>query len=254
FLDKYPAASDTYAELLKEYKYTRHLDTVVARQFAIGRYWEQLNSAEPGWLLSFQFTDSSRPKFDTWGQAVKAYHSVLENDPTGPLADDSVMATANAHFLKGRYEDAAFNYDLLRKEYPKSEHQLQAHLLGMKSKMEVYQGAKYDGTPLEDAGKIADATLQQFPGELGSERERVLRERNQVLEERARRDWSMGQYYDKRKQYRAARYYYELILEEYPTTVAAQHARQRLDEIKDEPDKPTNHFQWLTNLFPSTTD
>jgi len=254
FLDKYPAASDTYAELLKEYKYTRHLDTVVAREFAIGRYWEQLNAAEPGWLLSFQFTDPSRPKFDTWGQAIKAYHSALENDPTGPLADDSVMATANAHFLKGRYEDAAFNYDLLRKEYPKSEHQLQAHLLGMKSKMEVYQGAKYNGTPLEDAGKIADATLQQFSGELGSERERVLRERNQVLEEQARRDWLMGQYYDKRKQYRAARYYYGLILEEYPTTVAAQHSRQRLDEIKDEPDKPTNHFQWLTDLFPSTTD
>jgi len=254
FADQYTAANETYAKLLKKYQYTRHLDTVVARQFAVGRYWEQLDADQPAWLLSFQFTDPTRPKFDTWGHALKAYQSVRMNDPTGPLADDSVMATANAYFLKGRYEDAAYNYDLIRKEYPKSDHQLQAHLLGMKSKLEIYQGPKYDGSPLLDAGKIADVTLEQFPNELGEERDRVIRTRNQVLEEKAQRDWALAQYYDKKKDYRAARYYYRLILEEYPTTVAAQRAGERLEKIKGLPDKPTNHFQWLTDLFPSTTD
>ena len=254
FSDKYPDANDTYAELLKEYEYTRHLDKVVARQFAIGRYWEQLNAAESAWLMSFQLTDSTRPKFDTWGYALKAYNSVRMNDPTGPLADDSIMATANAYFLKGRYGDAAYHYDLLRKEYPKSEHQLAAHLLGMKSKLKTYQGPTYDGSPLEDAGHIAEQTMLQFRGALGGEKERIIETQNQVLEQRADRDWSAARYYDKKKYYGAARYYYQLILDEYPTTVVARKADARLKEIRDLPAQPTNHFKWLTRLFPSATD
>jgi len=254
FCDEYPEANDAYAELLKKYEYTRHLDKVVARQFAIGRYWEQLNAADPAWLLGFQWSDSTRPKFDTWGRAMKAYHSVRMNDPTGPLADDSIMATGNAYFLKGRYEEAAHQYDLIRKEYPKSEHQLNANLLGMTSKLKMYQGPRYDGTPLEDASEIAEQTLLQFRNELGSERDRVVQTQNRILEERAKREWSVAQYYERKKHYGAARYYYQFILDEYPTTVVAQKASARLNQIKDLPANPPNHFKWLTDLFPSTED
>jgi outer membrane protein assembly factor BamD (BamD/ComL family) len=254
FADQYPKANDAYADLLKKYEYSRHLDTVVARQMSIGRYWEQLNAADPAWFLSLQVTDPTRPKFDTFGYALKAYESVRMNDPTGPLADDSIMATGNAYFLKGRYEDAAYQYDLIRKEYPKSEHQLNAHLLGMKSKLETYQGPKYDGSPLEEAGKIADETVRQFGQELGSERERVVRTQNEIHEKQAEREWSIAQFYEKKKDYRAARIYYQSILDEYPATETAQRAKTRLGEIEGLPDKPTNYFRWLTDVFPSESD
>ena len=254
FCDRYPDANDAYAELLKKYQYTRHLDKVVARQFAIGRYWEQLNAAKPAWFLSVQVSDPTRPKIDTFGYALKAYQSVRMNDPTGPLADDSIMATGNAYFLKGRYEDAAEHYDLVRKEYPKSEHQLNAHLLGMKSKLETYQGPKYGGTPLEDAEEIAGQTVRQFGTELGSERDRIVQTQNDIHAQRAERDWFLAQYYEKKKDYRGARFYYQLILDEYPTTPYAQKAKTRLGEIRDLPDKPANHFRWLTDLIPSTDD
>jgi len=254
FGDRYPKANDAYAELLKTYQYTRHLDKVVARQFAIGRYWEQLNASKPTWFLSLQVSDPTRPKLDTFGYALKAYQSVRMNDPTGPLADDSIMATANAYFLKGRYEEAGYHYDLVRKEYPKSEHQLNAHLLGMKSKLETYQGAKYGGSPLEDAEEIAEQTVRQFGTELGSERDRIVQTQNDIHEQRAERDWFMAEYFEKKKDYRGARYYYQLILDEYPATPHAQKAKTRLAEIHDLPDKPANHFRWLTDLIPSTTD
>jgi len=254
FGDRYPAANDVYAELLKKYQYTRHLDKVVARQFTIGRYWEQLSAAKPAWFLSMQVSDPTRPKIDTFGYALKAYQSVRMNDPTGPLADDSIMATANAYFLKGRYEDAAHHYDLIRKEYPKSEHQLNAHLLGMKSKLETYQGPKYGGTPLEDAEEIAEQTVRQFGTELGSERDRIVQTQNDIHAQRAERDWFLAQYYERKKDYRGARFYYQLILDEYPTTSYAQKAKTRLAEIRDLPDKPANHLRWLTDLIPSTDD
>ena len=98
FSDQYPKAHDTYGGLLKKYTNTRYLDTVAAREFALGRYWEQLQDAKPTVAASPNATDGSRPMFDTFGYAIQAYERVRLNDPTGPLADAAVMAMGNAYF------------------------------------------------------------------------------------------------------------------------------------------------------------
>ncbi len=109
--------------------------------------------------------------FDTFGYAIAAYQNVRMYDPTGPLADDSLMASAVAYFRHGQFEDAAADFDLLRKEYPNSEHQKAAHILGLQAKMRVYQGKYYDPTALNEAGEIADQTLAQFGDQLGPEQD-----------------------------------------------------------------------------------
>jgi outer membrane protein assembly factor BamD (BamD/ComL family) len=249
FADKYPEAKTSYEKLLTKYDYTRRLDTVTKRLFAIGQYWEKLDAAGRTSPVLVNLTDPSQPAFDTGGHALKAYEAIQKHDPTGPLADDSVMATANAHFLKGRFEEAAYNYDLLRKEFPKSDHQLEAHQLGMESRLLMYQGSMYDGGPLETAGDIADQTLSQFATELNRDRDRIVQAKNRVVEERAERDWAMARYYDQKKYYGAARYYYAAIVDDYPHTAAAEKARARWSEIKDLPTEPPKRYGWLTGMF-----
>ena len=144
FADLYAKAHDTYGGLLKKYSNTRHLDTVAAREFAIGRYWEQKYNAHPSWPITPNLTDSSLPRFGTFSYAIQAYERVRMNDPTGPLADSSVMALGNAYFRQGQYDFAAEQYDVLRKEYPNSQHQVSAHLLDLQAKMRLYQGTAYD--------------------------------------------------------------------------------------------------------------
>jgi len=250
FSDQYAKAQDGYDNLLEKYKNTRYLDTVVRRLFAIGRYWEGLQNSDPHWPVTPNVTDSTRPLFDTFGNALKTYESVRMHDPTGPLADDSIMATATAFYKMGRYEDAAYQYDLLRKEYPKSEHQVHAHMLGLDCKMRVYQGSRYDRAPLDEAKEIAEQTLLQFPRQLGAGRATVEKTRAQITAEMASRDFAMAEYYDNRRCYGAARIYYKSVFKEYPGTPHAERAVARLEEIKDKPDNPPNHFKWLTNLFP----
>jgi outer membrane protein assembly factor BamD (BamD/ComL family) len=249
FIDKYPEANDSYSRVLEKYKHTRHLDRISARVFAIGRYWDQLHAVDPGWVFSIDPFDSSRPWIDPLGHALKAYESVRMNDPTGPLADDSLMATANALFTRNRYEEAANYYDTLSKHYAKSEHLLDASLLEMKSRLKMYQGPMYDGAPLAKAGETADQLLAQFPGQLGEHRDLVIRTKNQVVEKTAERDWAMAQYYENRKLYGAARFYYQAILKDYPQTLVAGHARSRLEQIRGLPDEPPNRFRWLTDMF-----
>ncbi len=248
FSDQYSKAEDAYEKLLKKYQYSRYVDKAVARQFAIGRYWEQHHLAEPHWPITPNFTDKTRPLFDTGGYALKCYEHVRLNDPTGPLADDSPMASGTAHYNDGRFEEAAFEYDLLRKEYPKSEHAMNASLLCLDAKQRIYQGPLYDGTPLRDAGEVADQTLTRFGPALGEKRSLILDTKNQIVEQKAEREWSMAQYYDKNQYFGAARYYYNSIIEEYPQTKYSEAARQRLAQIKDLPAEPPDRFGWLNKI------
>jgi len=247
FSDKYPKASDTYANLLKKYQNSRHLDTVVARQFAVAQYWEQeARGGKQGWP---NFTDKTRPFFDLDGNAVAIYESIWLNDPTGPLADDAVMATATSHFEHGRWQNAAVHYERLRTQYPQSEHQAKAHLLGMQSQLEAYQGPLYDGGSLEAAGELAGRAITQFANELPGERERLSETQRAVRNAQARRDWEMGEYYYRTKYYGSARRYYAEVLRNFPETPYAQTAQQRMEETKDLPPVPPNRFEWLTNIF-----
>lgn len=247
FLDRYPKSNDAYARLIKKYGTTRHLDLVMKRQYATARFWQDLDRAKPSSLPNLY--DDTRPWWDTEGEALATYESVWLNDPTGPLADDAVMATANAHFLKGRYRDAADFFEQLRTKHPQSEHQYDAHLLGLQSTLRSYQGSDYDGVELVNAEKLVSQTLTQFPDQVRDERERLLETRRLIKEQKAERDWQVGQHYDKLKYYRAAKFYYDGILKDYPETQFAAKARQRIEEIKDLPPMPPNRFEWLTNLF-----
>ena len=181
------------------------------------------------------------PPFKTW----RLY------DPTGPLADESVMATAIAYFQRGLYENAAQDFDLLRKEYPNSKYQKDAHLLDLQAKMRVYQGKFYNPSGLNEAGEIADQLLSQYGSQLGKEQPHVARARRQILEEKANRDFAMAQYYEGHKYYGSARMYYQDLIQKYPSTEKAKDARARLDAIKGLPDVPKDYFKLLTGMFSS---
>jgi outer membrane protein assembly factor BamD (BamD/ComL family) len=249
FSDKYSKACDLYGELMKKYVNTAHLDTCVRRQFAIADYWVKFDQANPRWPIVPNLDDRTLPWFDPQGNAMKALDDVRINDPRGPLADDAIMAAANAFFVRGRWSDADYYYGLLRTDYPRSEFQVQAHLLGLQCKMKIYQGPDYDGKALVEAEDLIDQMLFQFPTELGEERQRLLTAKAEVRAQRAYREWHAAQFYEKGDYYGGARYHYNVLVQEYPGTQFAKQAEARLAEIGPQPDNPPDRFAFLDYVF-----
>lgn len=252
FADLYPDSDDNYALLIKKYPATEYLDKTISRRFAIARYWEQAHAAHPHYAITLNLLRKTEPRFDTYGHALRIYERIRLDDPTGPLADDAIMATANAHFVHGRYDDADYHYSLLRSEYPKSEHQFQAHLLGLRAKLLKYQGPNYEGGPLEDSEQLATQLLAQFPTELGDEKERIVQAQAEIRAQRALREFERGEYYHKGKYYGASKLYYAGIVEKYPETRLADEARTRMEAVKGEPDVPERPFDWIVNSLPES--
>ena len=250
FMDRYPKAEDCYDELVKKYANSRYLDRIAQRQFVIAQYWIALDQKHNYMTIVPNLVDRSRPLFDTRGRAIKAYDHVRINDPRGPLADDSIMAQANAHFLDRQWLDADYFYGLLRSEYPDSDFLLQAHLLGLQAKLRAYQGPGYEGGVLDEAEMLADQTLVQFPDQLAKdEAERVQTTRAAIAAQQAQRHWNRAEFYSKGKHYTSARIYYALIARDYPKTMLAQQARDRLDSINGLADVSDNPFPMLTAVL-----
>ncbi|HZZ73494.1 MAG TPA: outer membrane protein assembly factor BamD [Pirellulales bacterium] len=249
FADRYSKANDNYSLLLKKYPSSRYLDQAIARQFAIAEYWEKTERKNPHWIVTPNFLDKTRPWFDTEGNALATWDHVRLKDPTGPLADSAIMATANAHFLDGHWEEADYYYTLIRKDYPKSRFQVQAHLLDLQAKLKKYQGPEYDSAPLKEADELITQMLRQFPNELQGERDRLLAAKTDVRGQLARRDWQRAEYYAKGEYYGAAKVYYASLVKEFPNSNYANLAQERINAYHGKPDVPLSNYEYVKDIL-----
>lgn len=227
---RYPKAQDSYERLLKKYENSRHLDTAVRRLFNIARNWLSdvfPNDKFPPHNALADVVDPSTPMLARHARALEALSSVRLHDPTGPLADDALMMTATYYFLQGRYEDADFYFQTLRQDYPQSDHQPLAHVLGIRAKIRSYQGPEYDGQQLEEADRLARSTLRQFP-DLKDERANLLRTLEAVRQQKAERVWNTADYYRRSGHPDSARVYYEELVNQYSDTRWGVLAREQL--------------------------
>lgn len=249
FADTYPKATTAYAALVKKHPTTRHLDRVDQRRFAIAQYWLGTQPTRGRSALP-NFKDKGRPMTDTFQSAVKLYNRIRYDNPNGKLADDATMAAAVANFERGRYVEADELFSDIRDNFPTSDHQFRAHLLGLKCKLATYEGPDYDGTVLDKGEEIVKRMVYQFPDE--SEPHRVFLENayRDIQLKKAERDYSIARYYDRRREYGAARIYYEAVRRQYPATNLALEAEGRLAQIDGLPDVPNQSMQWLADLFP----
>jgi TolA-binding protein len=257
-MNRYPAAQDAYAELLKKFPSTRHLDPTTRRLFTIARHW--LKSPKPASEVELaQFTkegaqdpsikaadaevplqiplipnltDPSRPVFDTEGRALEALRQIWINDPSGPLADDALMLTATHHLRKKDFREADRYFSNIRQQYATSEHASSAYVLGSYASQMSYQGPNYDGRQLEEAKKLTQSAVRLF--EDLPQRDKLVEDLKRLDTQSAERDWQRVEYHMKRREKDAAAVYCECIISAYPDSPFAEKARDVLDQLGPE--------------------
>lgn len=263
---KYAAADDAYGQLVKQFPSTRYMNQVARRKFTIARVWlgfpdqPPTRTADAGDVHQAGFDDDqaaaaavetpvvkskdptrivpvlpnfhnrSRPVFDTEGRAIATLRTVWIDDPTGPLADDSLMLVASHYLRKEDYIEADRMYSILREQYPRSPHLQKAFELGSHAKLMAYHGPAYDGKKLEDAYKLTESTLRLYPDH--PQKERLEENLRRIDIERARHDWELVQFYQSKRKPASAAIYCQQIIEDHPRTGYADEARKTLAELR----------------------
>ncbi|MEX2175220.1 MAG: outer membrane protein assembly factor BamD [Pirellulaceae bacterium] len=252
FADNYPDSNYYYEALVKAFPNNKYMDVVDQRRFAIGKYWLDIQRESPEPLYYVNFFDRARPWKDARGHSLRVFDKIRMDDVTGHFSDDATLAVANEHFTRGKYLKADEYYTDLRKTFPTSEHQFAAHFIGLKAKLNSYNGPAYSGAPLDEAEKLIKQMRRQFPQESEQEREFIDKSAAEVRFRKAERLAFLGQYYDRRAEYRAAQHYYQQIVSDYQDTPVAGRAQQRVGEIAGLPPVPAQKAQWLIDLLPES--
>ena len=251
---RYAWAQDEYDGLIKKFPSSRYLEKTTRRLYTIASIWlngdgstktdeliqvsstdvlepeqAQRKAVPNSFPLAPNFFDKTRPLFDTPGNARKALKSVWLHDPLGPLADDALMMTAVYHIRKGQLRDADHYLDVLRREYPKSEHTQAAFVVGSTIKQASYQGPRYDGRDLVDADDLIHSTLNLFPNI--AEKSELEAQLVKIRDRGAERNWSRAEYYRHRQKPQGEAIYLESILKDFSESSYAARAAQRLQEL-----------------------
>lgn len=251
FADRYPKAETVFGELLAKYQSSKYIDKVSQRRFLIAKYWLDHHKQHKELAIAPNFASRDRPRFDKFGNAIKILERIRLDDPTGELADDATMLAASACFESGRYYRADELLDDLRRSFPNSKHQYQGHMLGLKCKVQLYQGPNYSGSPLDDAEELVKQMRRQFPRESQGDQEFLAKAFKDVRMNRAVREMNLARYRDRRKEYRAAKTQYNRVAREYSDTSLAAEAEERLAQLGGAPDLPPQRLEFLAKMFPA---
>ncbi|TWU37194.1 tetratricopeptide repeat protein [Novipirellula artificiosorum] len=254
FANRLPDAAEVYGKLQKQFPRNRHNDLVTARQFNIARYWIDTEKATEGkWRLP-NLSDYKRPVLDADGHAIRLLDQLRYDDPTGRLADDATMAAAAEQIRQGKYDKADEFLTDLRETYTDSDHLFLAHLMGINCKLEIYAGPQYSGLILDEADKLVQQTRTRFPDKMQDPQyaDHVARAAAKIAYHQAERLAYRAEYREKKKEYGAARVYYNELLTLHQNTPHADNARERLAAIEDLPAVPQQRLSWLTTVFPDS--
>lgn len=254
FADRYPKAESVFSQVVAKYTSTRYIDKISQRRFQIAKYWLDHQQQSNDLAITPNFTSRDRPTFDKFGNAIKLLERIRLDDPTGELADDATMLAATSCLDAGKFYRADELLNDLRRSFPNSKHQYQAHMLSLKTKIKLYQGPQYDPGPLDAAEEIVKQMRRQFPKESRDDMDFLASAYKDIRMNRAIREITRARSRDRRKEYRAARTRYERVAREFADTSLAQEATARLAELQGLPDLPPQRLQVLANAFPSTSE
>ena len=159
--------------------------------------------------------------------AFQILDEITTDHPDSPLAELAIKTKADYLFAKGDHSLAEFEYGRLLRDYPQSRY----HQFGLRRSAEAalagFRGEEYAVNALVEAEERYHDYMLRYPG--AADREDVRNILDTIRSTRAEKDYSIGAYYQRTGHLGSAIYYYRLVREHWPGTIAAAKAVSRLE-------------------------
>lgn len=205
---KYKKAFRAYEELLERFPGTRMTGLVHKKEFEAGTALMQED-----------------PK-----DSVEIFERVIEHNPQGPLAPDSQVKIADAYFLAEDFVSAEEAYRGLLENYPRSEWAPYALYRIPLSRLSLELRRERDLEGLWRARSGFEEYLANYPdGALVEEAKKKIHEVEELI---ARREYSIAEFYLRKKRPSAAIVYLRRILDRFPNTPWAEKSQETIDFLK----------------------
>lgn len=218
---QYIKAFTALQQIVMRYPNTKRFDEVIGEEFHIAVML--LDGAKnKGWMIM--------PGFRNREASVGMFEQVLANAPYGRYAPMALMCIAKAYNIFGEYEASIDALERMINSYPKSLLTPDAYLELAQGYAALTEGPNYDQTSTRQAITYFEDFIILYPNDPNvAEAQKGLDRMKTTLAESKFRLASF--YFKYRKNYKAARVFYNEAVTDYPDSAVAKRAHAQLDVI-----------------------
>ena len=222
---KFIKAVRQYNKFLDAYPQSEYYPAAIERQFSIANAF--LSGQKKRVLKIF--------KLNAYDEAAGIMESIAVRTGDSPMAQKAMTTLAAGFQNKKKYEEAFFVWNDINAKWPGDDVGKNS-LRGMADSLYLdYRGPWFDGAGLNNSKSYYELYEEKFPA--AAQSEQVDNRLGQIEQELAYKELKTGDYYRKTKNYKSANLYYRMVIENWPSSPAAELAQRRLAEPVVEPAK-----------------
>jgi hypothetical protein len=161
---------------------------------------------------------------------IRILDELAANHPNTTVAELALKTKADHFFFrKSEFTLAEGEYARLQEQFPRSRYVRYAVRQSADAALASFPGVEFDDAPLVEAESRYRDYVTQYPGV--AEQEGVGLILDNIREQRAAKELSIGDYYRKTKHPKAAAFYYRSTVTNWPETIAARQAGRHLSAL-----------------------
>ena len=210
-----------YRKTVQVYPSTKRFDEILEREYQLGNYFLAGKKRK---LLGTAAILPARDK------AVEIFQALVDDGPFSEYGQLAQYKLGLAHLALQDYEQAVGAFEQAISRYPDSPLVDDARFQVAQASLKGTFKPGYDQSPTDLAIRELDTFVKEYPqSELSGEAVARLKE---LTERRAKHEYQVGQFYERRKRFASALVYYETILQQFPQTAVAPQAAVRVQVLQ----------------------
>jgi len=218
--EEYYDAFQAYQLVIDTYPFSDRSAEIIKIQYDIGLKFLKGEGKRTGIIAALSISE-----YDV----VEVFKTIIKNAPYGELAPVAQYKIGLYLLEKGLYQEARDEFERVLNNYPESEWAKAAKYQIAVSDAKRSTAAAYDQ-------KITQAAIEEFKEfvEVYPEAELSREAKGEIAKLRdkeAENAFLVAQYYEKTKNYKAAKIYFQSVVNDYSQTIWASKALSRIQEI-----------------------
>jgi outer membrane protein assembly factor BamD len=238
--EDYVKSAEEFQKVVSTHPGSTLYDRVIEKQYDIGDTLYEKGvkrtggKKTSGWMARRPFSWINSARRRPFKNAVDVYTIVIENQPFTPEAAEAQYKIGKCHYAREQYLEAGFEFRRVIEDYPDSEWVREASYDLTRCYEDSALDPNYDQAPSRLAIESITEFERRFPNDdRVAERKEVGRE---MFERIGEQRYRSAQYYERRRDPKAARIYYEVAAYEFPGTEASKKALEWLEANPAKPD------------------
>jgi outer membrane protein assembly factor BamD (BamD/ComL family) len=230
---KFTKAARAYDKFLAEFSTSEFYQAAMDRQFAIATAF--LGGQKKRVLGVF--------KMSTYDEGIKIMEKISDRAGDAPIAKRAAVAVAQSYEKRGKFAEAYRKWSEISSRWPSGQIGKDALLNMARCKHAAYKGPKYNGSDLISAKSYYENFKLRYPEDAKKiDTDKILK---QIDEQLAYKEFNTGKYYQQTGDKQSANLYYQMVVDNWPGSAAADMAKAAMKE--KEPDAKKGK-KWKKNI------